>query len=485
MKLYKKISAYKDLHLFIFSLIFIFLNAYIVLSYSSVIFLILPLLIIITLILIKHFELIFYFVVFLTPFSISLKYFLTDLSFDFSIFTEPLLVILLIIITTKFLIKRKIEKSILTHTISKIIIIILLWTFITAAFSSLPIISLKFFLAKVWFIIPLFFLGLIIFKDYDNIKPFIWAYSIGLFIIVLYSTYNLSHVSFTEQNAAHFVVKPFYNDHTEYGSVVAFFTPIFWGFAFNLKKGHRTKIIAFIFAIAFTIATILSYSRASWLGLIAAFGVWVIVKLRFKFKYIVFITVFFAAFFAAFWFQIIDKLENNKQDSSSKLSSHISSITNISTDASNVERLNRWHCAIEMFKEKPVLGWGPGTYQFQYAPFQLERMRTIISTNFGDVGNAHSEYLGRLAEQGLPGMILFIFLVFFIIRTGLKVYKKTKDKEIRMFALSITLGFITYFLHGLMNNFLDSDKLAVPFWGLAAILVALDLYHTNPTKTDE
>ena len=39
------------------------------------------------------------------------------------------------------------------------------------------------------------------------------------------------------------------------------------------------------------------------------------------------------------------------------------------------------------------------------------------------------------------------------------------------------LGLVTYFSHGFLNNFLDTDKLSVPVWGFIAILVALDIYH--------
>jgi len=35
---------------------------------------------------------------------------------------------------------------------------------------------------------------------------------------------------------------------------------------------------------------------------------------------------------------------------------------------------------------------------------------------------------------------------------------------------------ITYYAHGLMNNFLDTDKASVPFWGFTAMIVALDFY---------
>ena len=85
-----------------------------------------------------------------------------------------------------------------------------------------------------------------------------------------------------------------------------------------------------------------------------------------------------------------------------------------------------------MFEEKPAFGWGPGTYQFQYAPFQFSREKTIISTNAGDLGNAHSEYLGALAETGLVGMLSFIAVLIFIFVTAVKKYThiETLDCEV-------------------------------------------------------
>jgi hypothetical protein len=37
-------------------------------------------------------------------------------------------------------------------------------------------------------------------------------------------------------------------------------------------------------------------------------------------------------------------------------------------------------------------------------------------------------------------------------------------------------------VHGFLNNFLDTDKASVPFWGFTAIIVAIDLFHTRAEK---
>ena len=177
------------------------------------------------------------------------------------------------------------------------------------------------------------------------------------------------------------------------------------------------------------------------------------------------------------------KLEQNRQDTSNDLGKHLQSISNISTDASNLERINRWNSAFRMFDERPIFGWGPGTYSFVYAPFQLASEKTIISTNSGDLGNAHSEYIGPLCESGILGAASFLFIFGAIIWTGWRLWYKLPKGPMRGVITSVFLGLLTYFIHGAMNNFLDTDKASVPFWGFAAMLVAADLWYDQ--KSDK
>jgi hypothetical protein len=36
------------------------------------------------------------------------------------------------------------------------------------------------------------------------------------------------------------------------------------------------------------------------------------------------------------------------------------------------------------------------------------------------------------------------------------------------------LALVTYFFHGLLNNYLDTDKAAVPIWTICVIFIVLD-----------
>lgn len=219
-----------------------------------------------------------------------------------------------------------------------------------------------------------------------------------------------------------------------------------------------------------------SYCRAAWISVVGAVGVYVLIRIGMKVKWMILLFALGVGGFFAYQGEVLYSLEKNTQDSSYTLADQVKSISNISTDASNLERLNRWAAALRMWGERPVTGTGPGTYQFLYASYQRSYQLSTISTNSGDLGNAHSEYIGPLTEQGVPGALLVaaVFLATFV--TGVRVYRTAKDPAVGRMALAFTLSLLTYYVHGVFNNFLDTDKLSVPFWAFTAAVVALDVY---------
>ena len=133
-------------------------------------------------------------------------------------------------------------------------------------------------------------------------------------------------------------------------------------FIFSKSTTKWGRLVYVVLFGVFLLGLILSYSRAAWMSVIPAIGIYLILKFKIKLKLILIIISAGVLFLFAFQTPILQLLEKNSQDSSGNIAEHITSISNISTDASNVERLNRWACAFRMFEEKPSLGWGPGTY---------------------------------------------------------------------------------------------------------------------------
>ncbi len=415
-----------------------------------------------------------YLSVFITPLSLNLAR--TNLGVGVSVPSEPLMFGLFIIFWLKVLADGGLDKRILRHPVTIMIFIQLAWFVITTATSSLVIVSIKTTLARFTYVSVFYFMFLYLFSKFENISKFLWLYLIPLLMVIGYTIFNQFVAGFTEESA-HIAMTPFYNDHTAYGTAISFFIPVVLALIFDKKKDNFSRVIQFVILFFLITAIVLSYSRASWVGLIGAFGCFFV--FIFRIKPILVYTGFLLLIISAITFrtEIVLKLEQNTKVSSTNYSSHVGSIGNISTDDSNIERLNRWASAIRMFKTKPYLGYGPGTYMFKYAPFQKDSQKSRISTNQGTGGGSHSEFLGPLSEQGYLGPILFILLFVVAIQRASSFIKRCEDKSIRILAKGLLLGWITYLFQGSLNFFLDTEKISVPFWGFLAALVALEIYH--------
>ncbi len=465
------------------SIVFILLNAYLILKKDTLLGIAIPFIFMIMLTAFYAYDKLIWLAVIFTPLSMPLSEFAFGMPFDLHMPTEPLLVGILLIFLISLLIKKNLDSEITRHPISKVIYFYLGWIALTTIVSCLPLVSFKFFLARLWFVVVFFFIMTYLFKDQKNIERFIWLYVIAFVPVLCYTIFRHLGYGLYDDQAAHFVMDPFFNDHTSYGAVLAMFIPFLIGFSYMYRDNKKLRIWIWGITLLFIVAEILSYTRAAWLSLFLVGGIWVIMKLKIKFKTILIILVSLILIIFTFQQQILQRLEQNSQDSSANLFDHFSSMTNISTDASNLERINRWNCALKMFKERPLFGYGPGTYAMKYAPYQVTSQRTIISTNSGDGGNAHSEYLGAMAETGIIGSLSFIILIITVITIAIKAYSATDDKRLKTLLVSALLGLITYYFHSILNNFLDTDKASVPFWGFTAIIVSIDLLIKRQKNT--
>ena len=420
-------------------------------------------------------------IAFLSPLSISLEDMQQFGGIGVSVPTEPILFGLMVFFILSLISGKKLDRKFLRHPVSIAFYFYFGWIAITAITSSMPVVSIKFLISRMWFILVMYFMAHQLFRDRKYFEKFIWSYIAGMIIVVIYTLIRHSAFGFDEQSA-HWVMTPFFKDHTSYGAALALFYPIFalWLFAGKVSPKLRLLLVM-VFGIL-TIAIVLSYTRAAWLSIIVALAVGTLIWMRIRFTTVLILGVVLVGLFFSFQNQILMTLERNRQDSSNNFGQHVESMTNISSDASNLERLNRWHSALRLFEQRPFFGWGPGTYMFKYGTFQINADRTIISTNMGTKGNAHSEFLGPLAESGFIGMLTVIALVIVIIYTGICTLPFCDDRKSRTLVLAAVLGFITYFVHGTMTDFLDMDKCAVPIWAFTSFMVAMDLKYRRPAK---
>lgn len=453
------------------------------LLYEYYFYLLIPVILFVVVLLFINIKIAPFLIAFITPLSVT--YTIKELAI--SLPSEPLLIFIMLLFVWEVFFTNRYDKKVLKHPVSIAIYISLAWTFVTSVFSVDYLVSFKYLLSQFWFIIPCYFVVIPLFRKFKNLKNFFLCYVIPLSVIAIVCIGLLSTENFA-LSYAHYVMQPFYNDHTAYGAVLALFVPLSFVFVIGNEKltpNIYWRIFSTIVFIVLVLGLILSYSRAAWASVLAAIGVFVVVKMKIKLKTILIGIGIVGAFVLIFWSSILGMLQQNNQDSSGNMVEHMTSITNISTDDSNVERLNRWACALAMFEERPIVGWGPGTYKFIYSGYQKSYNLTQISTNAGILGSTHSEYLKPLSEQGFFGTIAVLILYLTTVCIGLKVYHKAEDKAVADLALFLVLSLVTYYVHGVFNNFLETEKLAVPFWGLTAMIVALDIYYPKKNKENK
>lgn len=143
-------------------------------------------------------------------------------------------------------------------------------------------------------------------------------------------------------------------------------------------------------------------------------------------------------------------------------------------DESFRERANRWSAAARMGRSRPLTGFGPGTFERRYAPYQNAWETTRRSTWRGDEGDAHSEWMTAFAEQGLPGLAILLAVLSAALLAAARGARRAPSGPLPMPA-AVAGSLVAFFVLNGPNSLLDVDKVAPLFWILCAAAVNLDL----------
>lgn len=377
------------------------------------------------------------------------------------------------------LLRQWISGTIIRHPLIILLIAEVTWMLFCSLFSNDPLISLKRVIVRSLFVYLFLIFGThLILKNNFRLHWLFLLYGAGLIWPVINSFMFHAQYEFS-RTSAYKMSLPFFADHTIYGACIAFVLPtlLIMTFSNHILRIRGVFFMFIVFLAIFLVgAEILSFSRAAWLSLIIAAIFGLLLLWRIKLQTIM-IFLFAAGTITWFYSDEIYRTVSKNEAVSNKgdIKDHLLSVTNVQSDASNTERINRWLCAWRMAVEKPITGFGPGMYQFEYGRFQERIYMTRISTFSGNKGHAHSEYFTQLSETGFPGFVLFIVIVFSVIGYGMRVIYREKDQRTKLLLYGASLGLVTFYVHGIFNAFLDTDKMAVLVFGAIAIIVAADL----------
>ena len=189
-------------------------------------------------------------IVFSTPISVTID----DVGggLGLTLPTDPLLFGAMLIFLLKIFYDLKYDRRIVRHPITIVIFLILTWTFITSVTSELPLVSFKFFLSRMWYVVPFYFVGVQLMKYPEKLNKYIWLYVVPMAGVIIYTIIRHGVRGFGDE-PAHWVMQPFFKDHTGYGAMIAFYIPIIFVYTLRKKWDINARVLAGIFLTIFLV----------------------------------------------------------------------------------------------------------------------------------------------------------------------------------------------------------------------------------------
>ena len=154
----------------------------------------------------------------------------------------------------------------------------------------------------------------------------------------------------------------------------------------------------------------------------------------------------------------------NKVRKQSTILNRIRSIANFADSSINY-RFKMWKITLEIIRDFLPVGVGLG-----YIPFK-QTYETYIRTM--PLYHSHNTYLEFLAEMGIPGIIVFIMLIFVLYKYSIKTLVKAEDKWTKVISAGILSGLGAVLAHGAVENVLYLPKIIITFWTLVSFLLVL------------
>lgn len=360
------------------------------------------------------------------------------------------------------------------HPLFLLLLVHLLWIMITCFYSEQPILSVKFLLAKSWYIVPFVILPALWLNSIRNIEKMVRYLLIpmGVIMIITLLRHAVSGFSFESINRHLF---PFFRNHVNYGAMLVCLLAVAFGaYQYTTHDKSYRKWLQ-IFIIIGIVALIFSYSRGAWLALIGGLvTVWVIRK---RMITPVIITALLTVLISTVWLSTDQRYfrfapDHDRTIFHTDFSQHMSA-TIAFKDVSNAERFYRWIAGARMFAERPLTGFGPSTFYHNYRPYTVRRFETWVSDN-PEHSTVHNYFLLTALEQGLIGLLIFCSLYFLMLWRIQKIYHQLHSYFFRIVTLTTGAILIMIGIINFMSDMIETDKIGSLFWLCLGMIIVLE-----------
>ena len=364
------------------------------------------------------------------------------------------------------------------HPITLLLLMHIGWAFITTVNSENFFFSFKYFLAKIWYVVTFYFLAALMLRGEKDYKRFFWCIATPLSIAVLITLFrhSLLNFSFEEVNRVMF---PLFRNHVMYGCIVAIFLPfIVLGLSWQKRGSLQWWFLAFM-VVMFFAAIQLSFTRAAYVAVIAAAAYFFILKYRLT-KLLVSCAIIGIISFVTYLVtdnKYLDYAPKFERTITHTKFDNLLEATTKGEDISTMERVYRWVAGVRMVGDKPYMGFGPNNFFNFYKSYTVSSFKTYVSDNT-DGSTVHCYYLLVAIEQGIPGFIIFLALIFCTLLKAEQVYYKSMPFN-KGFLLATLMSFVIILMLNLINDIIETDKIGSFFFMSLAIITNLDINTTE------
>jgi len=417
----------------------------------------------------QHNQIIFYLLILALPWSIEYS-FTSALSTDLP--DEPIMWLVTVLFFAWLASRPSEIFSKTKHPLLVLIFCNLIWILLTVPFSTDWIISLKFFLAKCWYLVAFVFVPLVIFVDKKSISKAAILFLVSLLSVTIITLCRHAFYGFRFANIND-AVTPFFRNHVNYSAMLVCMMPVLMA-CFQLSKKYCSLIIAA--TIIVLTALLFSYARGAWLALIIGLSsYWLIKKRRLLVAFIV-VTVLIIS--SMLWLSAGDRYLNYAHDYRTTIfhkdfEEHLVATYKLK-DVSTAERFNRWIAGVRMIKDNWLTGCGPNTFYYNYKPYAIPAFKTWVSAN-KDHSTIHNYFLLVLIEQGVPGFLFFLLIVSSMLYYAENIYSRTQDRFYKATAMACGAMTMMIVVVNFLSDLIETDKVGSLFFLCLATLVSIDL----------
>jgi len=372
------------------------------------------------------------------------------------------------------------------HPLLVLLALMLLWTATDTLFSVDSVKSFKYLLAKAWYITPFLLGTLLIVRRPREAWRFAAVYAAGACLGVLYvaSRHATKGFSFEEINWA---VRPFFRNHVIYATMLALLVP----FALLALRATQSGAARLAWRVALgllLLGLLTSYTRASILSLPIAGLYYVALLLRLTRAVLLAVAVgtVLAVAYVATGDRYMEYAPNYERTvfNGKNFEKHLEATYKLQ-DVSGMERVYRWVAAARMIADKPLVGSGAATFYPEYKRYTVKSFRTYVSDN-PEKSTTHNYFLLQLAEQGLPGFLLFVALLATALLAAEGLYHRAQARpDVQRVVLAATLSLVVIIFHLTLNELVEVDKIGPVFFVCLALLVRAESWLAEGDELDK